>query len=141
MKEHKLLDTAKINPDDYSLLTSANRWVSLGYAVSGCLYMLRWQKNTRILSVVTIAVIIMGLWLQVDLLSWAVLILTMAVVWMAEFLNAAIEAVVNLVTAEYHPMAKVAKDVAAGAVLLGAGASVLIGMAIFLPPLLEKFNL
>lgn len=138
--KHKIFDTAKINPDDYSLMTSSNRWVSLGYAVSGWLYMFRWQKNTRILSVITVGVIVMGLWLEVDLLSWAVLILTIALVWMAEFLNAAIEAAINLASAEYHPMAKVGKDVAAGAVLLGAVASVLIGMAIFIPPLLEKIN-
>jgi undecaprenol kinase len=140
MKHNQLFDTAKINPDDYSLMTSKNRWASFGYAVSGWLYMLRWQKNTRILSVISVAVVIMGLWLQVDLLSWAILILTMTIVWMAEFLNAAIEAAINLGSAEYHPMAKVGKDVAAGAVLLGAIASILIGMAIFIPPLLEKIN-
>lgn len=138
--KHKIFDTAKINPDDYSLMTSANRWVSLSYALSGWVYMLRWQKNTRILSVITVIVIVLGLWLAVDLLSWAILILTIALVWMAEFLNAAIEAAINLASAEYHPMAKVGKDVAAGAVLLGAVASILIGIAVLLPPLLDKFN-
>lgn len=131
----------KINPDAYSLNTSPNRVKSLGYALAGWLYMLRFQKNTRIMSVSS--VIIFGL-APVSgygqFMSWAILILTITAVWMAEFLNAAVEAVVNLATSEFHPMAKVAKDVAAAAVLLGAVASVLVGLLILGPPLLQKLG-
>jgi undecaprenol kinase/diacylglycerol kinase (ATP) len=59
---------------------------------------------------------------------------------MAEFLNAAVEAAINLASAELHPMAKVGKDVASAAVLLGAVASILIGLLILGPPLMQKLG-
>ena len=136
----ELTSTMKINPDQYSLNVSPNRIKSLGYALAGWLYMLRYQKNTRIMSVSSIVIFAFAFWLQVDFTSWAILILTIMAVWMAEFLNAAVEAVVNLATSEFHPMAKVAKDVAAAAVLLGAVASVLVGLLILGPPLLHKLG-
>ncbi len=136
----ELTSTMKINPDAYSLNTSPNRVKSLGYALAGWLYMLRFQKNTRIMSVSSVIIFGLALWLRVDFMSWAILILTITAVWMAEFLNAAVEAVVNLATSEFHPMAKVAKDVAAAAVLLGAVASVLVGLLILGPPLLQKLG-
>jgi diacylglycerol kinase len=135
-----LTSTMRINPDDYSMITSPNRVKSLGYALAGWLYMLRYQKNTRIMSVASIGIVVVALWLQIDFTRWALLVLTITMVWMAEFLNAAVEAVVNLVTPEFHPMAKVAKDVAAAAVLLGAVASVLVGLLILGPPLLDKLR-
>jgi diacylglycerol kinase (ATP) len=136
----ELTSTMKINPDQYGLKVSPNRIQSLGYALAGWLYMLRYQKNTRIMSVSSIIIFIVALWLQIDLTGWAILILTITTVWMAEFLNAAVEAVVNLASPDFHPMAKVAKDVAAAAVLLGAVASVLVGLLILGPPLLHKLG-
>jgi diacylglycerol kinase (ATP) len=135
-----LTSTMRINPDDYSMITSPNRVQSLGYALAGWLYMLRYQKNTRIMSVASVVIVAFAFWLQIDFTRWALLVLTITMVWMAEFLNAAVEAVVNLVTPEFHPMAKVAKDVAAAAVLLGAVASVLVGLLILGPPLLDKLR-
>lgn len=134
----QLTSTARINPDDYSLITSRNRVVSLGYALAGWLYMLRWQKNTRLQAVASVLVMLLALWLQISALELAVIILTITMVWMAEFINAAVEAVVNLASPQYHEMAKVAKDVASAAVLLGVIASILIGLLIFAPPLAAK---
>ncbi|MCU0481005.1 MAG: diacylglycerol kinase family protein [Anaerolineae bacterium] len=143
-KRKKVMDaltgTARINPDEYSPITSTNRLNSLSYALAGWLYMLVRQKNTRIQAVASIAVFIIALWLGIDSISWAVLILTVTIVWMAEFLNAAVEAAINLASAELHPMAKVGKDVASAAVLLGAVASILIGLLILGPPLIEKLG-
>jgi len=136
----ELTSTMKIDPNDYSLITSPSRIKSLGYALAGWLYMLRYQKNTRIMSVSSILIFAFAFWLQIDFTSWAILILTIMAVWMAEFLNAAVEAVVNLASPGFHPMAKVAKDVAAAAVLLGAVASVLVGLLILGPPLLHKLG-
>jgi diacylglycerol kinase (ATP) len=133
--------TMKIDPDEYSMLTSKNRVVSLGYAFAGWLYMLRWQKNTRIQAVASILIMLLALWLQISLVEMAVLILTITIVWMAEFMNAAVEAAVNLSTQTYHPMAKVAKDVASAAVLLGVVASILVGLLLLGPPLLTKLGL
>lgn len=133
-----LTSTARIDPDDYSPITSRNRVVSLGYALAGWLYMLRWQKNTRLQSVASIAVLGLALWLQVTFAEMAILILTITIVWMAEFINAAVEATINLTTSDIHPMAKVAKDVASAAVLLGVVAAILIGLLILGPPLVTK---
>jgi diacylglycerol kinase len=93
------------------------------------------------MSVASIGVMALALWLQVDFMGLAALIMTITLVWMAEFLNAAVEAVVNLASPEYHPMAKVAKDVAAAAVLLGVVASVLVGGLVLGPPLLSRLGL
>lgn len=136
-----LTGTMKIDPDEYSLITSTSRKASLGYAIAGWLYMLRRQKNTRIQAVASIGIAAFCLWLQIDLLRWALIIFAVTIVWMAEFLNAAVEAAVNLATSEYHPMAKVGKDVAAAAVLLGVVSAVLIGILVLGPPLLEKLGI
>lgn len=135
-----LTSTMRIQPDAHSFAVSHNRVVSLGYALAGWLYMLRWQKNTRLQGAASIAVMTLALWLQVSPLELALLVLTITIVWMAEFINAAVEAVVNLASPDYHDMAKVAKDVAAAAVLLGVVASVIIGLLVLLPPLIEKFS-
>jgi diacylglycerol kinase (ATP) len=144
-RRKKILDsltsTMRIDPNQYSALgNSPNRIESLGYALAGWLYMLRHQKNTRIMSVASVLVFVVALWLQIDVTGWAIIILAVTVVWMAEFLNAAVEAVVNLASPDFHPMAKVAKDVAAASVLLGAVASALIGILILGPPLLAKLT-
>lgn len=135
-----LTSTAKIDPDEFSPITSTNRLNSLSYALAGWLYMLVRQKNTRIQAVFSVGVMIFALWLGLDPISWAILILTITIVWMAEFLNAAVEAAINLASAELHPMAKVGKDVASAAVLLGAVASILIGLLILGPPLISKLG-
>lgn len=74
-------------------------------------------------------------WLQLGRLDWAVLLLTIALVWVAEFVNTAVEAVVDLLSPELHPLAKVSKDVAAAAVLLAALAAAGIGLLVLGPPL------
>lgn len=135
-----LTSTMKINPDAYSPVTSASRLASFTYAAAGWLYMLRWQKNTRIQGVASIAVLALALYLQVSAVELALLVITITIVWMAEFLNAAVEAVINLATSELHPMAKVGKDVAAAAVLLGAVASVIVGALVLGPPLLARLG-
>lgn len=135
-----LTRTARIDPDEYSPITSQNRLRSLGYALAGWLYMLRRQKNTRIQAAASILVMILAGWLEISLTSWAILILTITIVWMAEFMNAAMEAAINLTTEELHPMAQVGKDVASAAVLLGVVASILIGILLLGPPLVEKLG-
>ncbi|NOG48152.1 MAG: diacylglycerol kinase family protein [Chloroflexi bacterium] len=95
--------------------------------------MLRWQRNTRIQGVASLVVLALAVLLRVSFVELAILILSITIVWMAEFINAAVEAVVNLASPDYHPMAKVAQDVAAAAVLLGVVASVLISLLIFGP--------
>jgi diacylglycerol kinase (ATP) len=115
-----------------------NRAKSFQYAFEGWWFVLRTQHNAWIHAVITAAVVALGLWLKLPLRDWAVLILAFMAVWMAEFMNTAIEAVVDMIMPEAHPLAKVAKDVAAAAVLVGALGAVLIGLLLLGPPLWQR---
>jgi diacylglycerol kinase len=135
------LETLNARPEDYSPIVSKSRLKSLRYALAGWLYMLRYQKNTRIQAVFSVAVIALALWLGLPPRDWAVLVIIITMNWMAEFINAALEAAVNLASPQLHPMARVCKDVGAAAVLLAAVAAVLVGAFILAPPLLERLML
>lgn len=108
---------------------------SFTYAFAGWWHVIRTQKNAWIHAIASISVIALALFLGLSATQWAILILTIAVVWSAEFLNTAIEAVVDLASPEIHPLAKIGKDVGAAAVLIAALASVIIGLLILGPPL------
>lgn len=97
--------------------------------------MLLTQHNAWIHAVISIAVFVLAIWLRLSHVEWSVLVLTIMIVWMAEFFNTALEAVVDMVAPDYQPLAKVAKDVAAAAVLVGALGSIIIGLLILGPPL------
>lgn len=114
---------------------------SFGYAFQGWAYVLRTQPNAWIHAVVTIVIMLLAIWLQISRIEWAILLLTFMAVWMAEFMNTSLEAIVDMTSPEYHPLAKVAKDVAAAAVLVGAIGAVLIGLLILGPPLFAKLCL
>ncbi len=112
-----------------------SRVQSFAYAARGWWYVLRTQRNAWIHVVITIVVVLLSIWLGLTPRDWAILVLTIALVFIAEFLNTAIEAVVDLASPGQHPLAKLAKDVGAGAVLLAAIAAVVIGLLILGPPL------
>ncbi|NCC30984.1 MAG: diacylglycerol kinase family protein, partial [Chloroflexia bacterium] len=76
---------------------------------------------------------------RIERWEWLILVLTMTLVLAAEGVNTAVEATVDLATTSYHPLAKIAKDVAAGTVLLCACASIVVGCLIFLPRLMAWF--
>lgn len=117
-----------------------SRIQSFGHAFRGWHYVLRTQKNAWIHSVIAAFVFFLGLWLRLPARDWAVIILTTAVVFAAEFVNTSIEAVVDLATKERHPLAKISKDVGAAAVLVAALAAALIGLLILGPPLWAKLT-
>lgn len=110
------------------------------YAFRGLWYVIRTQRNAWIHALVSIAVILVGLWLQLVPHDWAVIILAIAMVWTAEFLNTALEAVVDMASPQVHPLARVGKDVGAAAVLIAAILSVFIGLLILGPPLWERIQ-
>lgn len=118
----------------------SSRAAAFRYAFHGWFYVLRTQRNAWIHTVVAIAVLIVGIWLTLPARDWAVLVLTVAMVFAAEFMNTAIEAVVDLASPEIHPLAKIGKDVGAAAVLVAAIASVLVGLLILGPPLWLKLT-
>lgn len=105
------------------------------FALAGVSYLFRTQRNARIHVVIGSAAVAMAAWLGVSRTEWAVLVLTIAAVLILEGLNTAIEAAVDLASPRYHPLAKVAKDVAAGMVLVAAVAAVAVGLLILGPPL------
>jgi diacylglycerol kinase (ATP) len=115
-----------------------SRYDSFRHAFRGWWYVLRTQKNAWVHAVITTLVVIVALWLHISTQEWALLILTFALVWSAEFFNTAIEAVVDLASPVHHPLAKTGKDVGAAAVLIAALAAVLIGLLILGPPLWAK---
>ena len=106
-------------------------------AFAGWWYVIRTQRNAWIHAIISLAVIGVSAWLHLSLVEWALIVLTIAMVWTAEFLNTALEAVVDLASPQHHHLAKVGKDVGAAAVLIAAGASVVVGLLILGPPLWE----
>lgn len=111
---------------------------SFGHAFCGWWYVIRTQRNAWIHASITTLVVLAALWLRVPLLDWAVLFLTISLVWTAEFINTALEAVVDLASPQQHQLAKVGKDVGAAAVLISALSAILVGVLILGPPLWEK---
>jgi diacylglycerol kinase (ATP) len=114
---------------------SPSRAASFRYAFSGMWHVLRTQPNVRIHGSATICAIALGLWLGLSYVEWAILVLTIGFVWTVEFINTALEAVVDLASPDIHPLAKVGKDVGAAAVLVAAIMSVIVGLLILGPPL------
>jgi diacylglycerol kinase len=112
-----------------------SRIAAFGHAFRGWWYVLKTQHNAWIHLVFATAVVLVGLWVELKPFDWAVIVLTIAMVFTAEFINTAIEAVVDLASPVHHPLAKVGKDVGAGAVLVAALAGIVIGLLIIGPPL------
>ena len=113
---------------------------SFSHAARGWWYVARTQRNAWIHVGITAAVVVVSFWLGLDARDWAVIVTVTMVVYVAEFLNTAIEVVVDLASPQIHPLAKVAKDVGAGAVLIAAVAAVIVGLLILGPPLWAKLS-
>ena len=105
-------------------------------SIKGIGFTVKTELNIKIQLVFMCLVIIAGFVFKISLMEWGLLVLTIFVVLFAEMTNTAVENTVDLVTEEYNEKAKVAKDVASGAVLLTAIMSVIIGLIIFLPKIL-----
>lgn len=111
---------------------------SFANAFAGLWAVWRSQRNARIEIGIALAVVAVGLVLRLPPSDWAILVLTIGLVLAAECFNSAVEALVDLACPDYHALAKLAKDVSAGAVLLLSLMSVIIGLLILGPPLLER---
>lgn len=113
---------------------------SFKYAAAGVLFLFRTQRNARVHLAAAIFFTLFALWLGLTPSHFAILWAIMTLVVVAEAVNTSVEAVVDLATDRYHPLAKIAKDTAAGAVLLAALGAVAVGVALFLPPLLDRLG-
>ena len=135
-----LMATAQINPREFSPQTNHDRLRSTFYALAGFVFLVTRQPSIRWLLLVTIVVLGLALLLQVDLLRWTLLLLAIGLVWTSEALNTAIEAAVNIVAKDFHPMAKVSKDVAAAATFIASLVAALVAALTILPPLFERLG-
>lgn len=111
------------------------RWYSLKAATAGALHTLRTQPNAWIEVAALGVVALAGWFFRVSAVEWAVLILCAFGVLSLEAVNTAIEAVTDLVSPHYHPLAKIAKDAAAGALIFAVLGTILVAAAIFGPRL------
>tara|TARA_B100000700_G_scaffold290223_1_gene348116 strand:+ start:597 stop:1055 length:459 start_codon:yes stop_codon:yes gene_type:complete len=144
------MQTNKITPISSGKTKAAKRgaWAiandlpsSFKYAFQGLIYSSLSQRNFRIHLFIGSIVFGLAIWLNLASNSFAILILTVATVLVLELLNTSIEAVVDLaIGRRYHPLARIAKDCAAGAVLVASISSILIASLLLLPPLFSRLS-
>lgn len=103
-------------------------------------YVFRCERNPRIYLAATIIVLALGIWLGLSPVEWALIIAAVASVFAGEMLNTVVELTVDLITLEQNPLAKKAKDVAAGAVLVASIAAAAVGLVILGPLLWNKLS-
>ena len=106
---------------------------SFGYAFAGIFAVVTKERNMKIHCVAAVLVVIAGVILKISAIEWCICMVLFGLVMALEHVNTAVEAVVDLVTEERKPLAKIAKDTAAGAVLFTAIMAVIIGCIIFIP--------
>jgi diacylglycerol kinase (ATP) len=113
-----------------------SRAASFRNAFSGWWYVIRTQKNAWIHAMFNVVVILVSFLLKINRLEWGLIIFAIALVWTAEFINTALEAVVDLAShQEHHHLAKIGKDVGAAAVLISACSAAIIGFLVLGPHL------
>jgi diacylglycerol kinase len=105
------------------------------YAAHGLVYAIRTQRNARVHAFIGTCAIALGIALRISAVEFAMVFVAITGVFIAEMFNTVAEACVDLATDQFHPLARIAKDVAAGAVLLNAILSVVIGLFVFVPHL------
>ena len=113
---------------------------SFGYALEGIIHAIKNNKNLRIDFVTALIVIFASIFLHINSYDKAILGVMILIVISAEMINTSIEEMVNLITQEHRREAKIAKDVAAGMVLVAAVGSIIVGVIVFTPYILELFK-
>lgn len=105
---------------------------SFRYAFEGVLHVFRTQKHMRFHFYTVVAVLALGLMFKLEVSQMLILLFTISLVLVAEMFNSAVEALVDMITQQYHPLAKFAKDIAAGAVLIATMNAIIVGAILFL---------
>jgi diacylglycerol kinase len=119
-------------------LKRPNLWQSFGHAWNGLAFTVRTQRNARIHLVFAALVTVLAVWLRLDAVRCSVLAVMIGGVLVGEVLNTALEALVDLMSPDYHDAAKIAKDVSAGAVLVLGLTSIIVGLLILGPALWQQ---
>jgi len=110
------------------------------YAFNGLWYALRTQRNARVHVSIAILAIVSGIGLHISAVEFALVFVAITSVFIAEMFNTVIELCIDIASPDYHPLAKIAKDVAAGGVLLSALLAVVIGLFVFVPHIWYLFH-
>ena len=118
----------------------AQRIKSFGHAARGIGVAFKTQHNIRIHAAAVIIVGTAGIFFKLSLLEWGLVVMAVGLVLVSEMMNTAIEALVDLVSPSYHEKAGLIKDIAAGAVMIAAVISVIIGLVVFVPKVLRLFE-
>lgn len=113
---------------------------SFNYAIEGLIHTLKSQRNMRIHFAVGVGVIVLGIYLNLDRTDFLLLLSAVTLVFVAEMFNTAIEFAVDIFTKEFHHLAKMSKDIAAGCVFITVVYAVIVGYLVFFKPT-ESFNL
>ena len=124
-------------PGGRPAIPRSNFWRSFLFAGQGVWHAVRHQRNMRVHLAAAVAAVVAGLVLKISAVDWACVLLAIGLVLTAEMLNTVVESLVDLYTDEYHPLAKIAKDTAAGAVLISSAAALGVGIAVFVPRMLK----
>jgi len=110
--------------------------LSFKYAFKGIFFTIKTQQNARIHIFITLIVLFLGIVLKISNQEWCIILICIGLVFSLEMINTAIEQIIDLVSPNYNKLAGYAKDVAAGAVLVVAIISVIVGIIIFLPKII-----
>jgi diacylglycerol kinase (ATP) len=128
-----------------SPFTVVGRLRSFRHAVAGFWFVMRSQHNAWLHAAATVAALILAVALHVKVRpftasEWADLVIVIVMVWVAETFNTGLEVLAEAISQERHPILKVAKDIAAAAVLLAAIGAIIVGAILFVPPFVEMIN-
>ena len=110
---------------------------SFSYAFKGLYDLVKSEPNARIHLVATIAAVSAGIFFRISNTEWCIILIVIALVWAAEAINTVIEKLADHLFPEYHETARLAKDIAAGAVLVCAIVALICGLIVFLPKLVS----
>jgi diacylglycerol kinase (ATP) len=137
----EIKEAVEIDPNEGKFAKNPDRVASAKYALGGLFNFLYHQDSARFMVAGTTVVLLLGIILRIPRVEMLLIVLMIGAWWVAELMNTALEAVVDMVTQEYHPLAKVAKDVASGAVLVATVVNAVIIVGILAEPLLEFFGI
>jgi diacylglycerol kinase len=113
---------------------------SIKYAFEGLLHVVKTQNNARVHLLATIVVVVLSIWLSLNPVEWCLILIAVALVWIAECFNTTLESFFDLVNPDPHPLVKNGKDSGAAAVLISAFLSVALGIIILGPHLMNKIQ-
>jgi diacylglycerol kinase len=140
--ELSVLGTMKLDPDagKRKVKKNVNRLASVKFAIAGLLYVLRREQSIQLASIVTLVVVVIGIWVDVNEIRWALIILALGAVWITECLNTAIEAAIDIGAEDVNKLAKIGKDVASAAALVATIVFVLVVVIALARPITDALR-